>query len=79
MHYWLAGWQCVFVFVCACNDALSSWSYNSVASEGTVVRQGQMKDVDECCRIRAESLSEGRAAEGEQKIAQLRETERQST
>lgn len=28
-----------------------------MASEGTVVRQGQMKDVGECCRIRAESLS----------------------
>lgn len=38
-------------------------------------RQGQMKDGGECCRMRAGSWSEGRAAEGEQKIAQPRETE----
>lgn len=53
-----------------------------MATEGIVVFQGQMKDFGEWCRTRAGSLSlslsEGRGAEGEQKIAPLRETERQS-
>ncbi|TNN88885.1 hypothetical protein EYF80_000763 [Liparis tanakae] len=47
-----------------------------MASEGSLAHQGQLKDAGECCRIRA-CLSEGHAAKGEQKIAQLRETERQ--
>lgn len=30
---------------------------SSMATEGIVARQGQMKDAGECCRIRAGSLS----------------------
>lgn len=55
--------MCVYVYVLVCvyNDALGSHrghsETSSTATEGTVVRQGQMKDAGECCRIRAGSPS----------------------
>lgn len=75
------------VCVCVCELCVcvlrAGWAANhrehggssSMATQGRAARQGQMKDAGECCRMRAGSWSEGRAAEGEQKIAQPRETE----
>lgn len=47
--------------MCVCNDASASHrghsEASSMATEGIVVQQGQMKDSGECCRIRAGSPS----------------------
>lgn len=50
--------------------AAAAWQHR-----GSAAWQGQTKDAGECCRMSAGSWSEGRAAEGEQKIAQPRETQ----
>lgn len=69
--------MCV-LWVC---DALASHrelsGTSSMATEGNITRQGQMKDEGQCCRIRAGRMREGQDAEGEQEIARPGETDRQ--
>ena len=56
----LAGWQCLYVcaFVCVLHSHSGHIEASSMATEGTVERQGHLKDVGERCRIRAESWSQ---------------------